>query len=124
MSALPKPKKDAVIFEDDKLYACLASYPIVRGHTVIVWKKKVADLHLLSKEDYEHLMDCVDLVRNSLLKTLKIEKVYLLYMDEARQVHWHLIPRFDEKGYNVFRHRPTLLKDYSLAKEIKRNVGR
>ncbi len=71
---LPKPFKEAIIYNDSKLYACLANNPIVKGHTVIVWKKSVSDLHLLSKKDYEFLMDKVDEVRNALLKTLKVKK--------------------------------------------------
>ena len=49
---LPKPHKNAIIYEDDKLYACLANYPITRGHTVVVWKDTVEDLHLLSRNEY------------------------------------------------------------------------
>ena len=118
----PKPYKNAMIYEDRKLYACLANYPIVKGHTVVVWKKSVSDLHLLSKKDYEYLMDKVDEIRNALLKALKIRKVYLIYMDEANQVHWHLIPRYNEKGYDVFNHKPGMLKDFSLAGDIKKSL--
>ena len=119
---LPKPYKNAMIYEDTKLYACLANFPIVKGHTVIVWKKSVSDLHLLSKKDYEYLMDKVDEIRNALIRTLRIKKVYLTYLDEAKQVHWHLVPRYDEKGYNVFLHKPKKIKDFSLAKKIKENL--
>ncbi len=119
---LPKPFKDAIIYEDNKLYACLANFPIVKGHTVIVWKKPVSDLHLLSEKDYDYLMDRVDELRNALLKTLKIKKVYLIYMDETNQVHWHLVPRYDEKGFNMLAHKPKKLKDFSLAKNIRKNL--
>lgn len=119
---LPKPFEQAIIHDDSKLYACLANYPIVKGHTVIVWKKSVSDLHLLSKNDYEYLMDKVDEIRNALLKTLKVKKVYLIYMDEANQVHWHLVPRFDEKGFDVFQHKPDKLTDFSLTNKIKDNL--
>ncbi|MBW6451385.1 MAG: hypothetical protein K0B02_01525 [DPANN group archaeon] len=34
-------------------------------------------------------MDKVGEVRNALLKTLDIDKVYLIYMDETKKVHWH-----------------------------------
>ena len=119
---LPTPSPEAIIYQDFKLYACLANYPIVKGHTVIVWKKKVPDLHLLSKKEYEYLMDKVDEVRTALLKTLNIEKVYLTYLDEAKQVHWHLLPRYNEKGYNVFLHKPTEIKDFSLAQKIRENL--
>ena len=94
---LPKPYKQAIIYDDSKLYVCLANYPIVKGHTVVVWKKNISDLHKLSKKDYEYLMDKVDETRNAMMKTLKVKKVYLMYMDEINQVHWHLIPRYNEK---------------------------
>ena len=97
MADLPKPKKGAIFYEDSRVYAALANSPIAKGHVVIVWKKKVADLHLLKRKDFEHLMDMVEKVRNALLRVLKIRKVYLLYMDEIKHVHWHLIPRYNKK---------------------------
>ena len=121
-SSLPEPFEEAIIYNDSKLYACLANYPVVKGHSVIVWKKLVSDLHLLSKKDYEYLMDKVDEIRNALLKTLNVEKVYLIYMDEANQVHWHLVPRFNEKGFNIFQHKPQKLRDFSLTQKIKENL--
>ena len=119
---LPNPFEQAIIYNDSKLYACLANYPITKGHTVIVWKKSVYDLHLLSKNDYEYLMDKVDEVRNALIKTLKVKKVYLIYLDEANQVHWHLVPRYNEKGFDVFQHKPNKLTDFSLTEKIKNNL--
>ena len=119
---LPKPYKGAIIYEDKKLYICLANFPVTKGHTIIVWKKPVLDLHLLVRKDYEYLMDKVDEARNALLKTLKIKKVYLVYMDEINHVHWHLIPRYDEQGFDVLAHKPKKLKDFSLARKIKNNL--
>ncbi len=121
---LPKPSKEAIIYEDSKLYACLANYPITRGHVVIVWKSKVPDLHLLKKDEYEYLMDIVDDVRNAMIAALKIKKVYLIYMDEACQVHWHLVPRYNEKGFDIFMHRPPKLKDFSDALKIKKALAK
>jgi diadenosine tetraphosphate (Ap4A) HIT family hydrolase len=117
---LPKPKKGAVFYEDNKLYATLANCPITKGHVVVVWKKKVKDLHLLSKKDYEHLMDSIDMVRDAMLKVLKIKKVYLIYLDEANHVHWHLVPRYAEKGFNVLEEKPGKLKDVSLADKLRK----
>lgn len=118
---LPKPFKGAIFYKDKKLYICLANYPISRGHTIIVWKKLVTDLRLLSEKDYDYLMDKVDQARNALLKTLNINKVYLVYMDEVKHVHWHLIPRYNKKGFDVLVHKPKKLKDFSLAGKIKSN---
>lgn len=121
-SKLPKPFDKAIIYQDTKLYACLANYPIVKWHTVVVRKKSISDLHLLSKKDYEYLMDKVDELRNALLKTFKIKKVYLIYMDEANQVHRHLIPRYDEKWFDLLQHKPSKLTDFSLTQKIKNNL--
>lgn len=109
----------SLIYEDAKLYVCLANFPIAKGHTMVVWKDRVSDLHLLGREEYEYLMDRVDEVRDALLKALGVEKVYLIYMDEAKHVHWHLIPRYNEKGFNVLMHEPGELTDFSLAETIR-----
>ena len=117
---LPKPSGKALIYEDKKVYVCFASYPIGRGHTVVVWKKRVPDLHYLSDGEYDYLMDMVDVARDALLKIYKIEKVYLLYMDEVKQVHWHLVPRYNERGLNVLLHRPQKERSFSKAAVMRK----
>ncbi len=121
---LPTPPREAIIYEDAKLYVCLASFPVAVGHVVIVWKAEVSDLHLLNRKDYEYLMDKMDEVRTAMLKALKVKKVYLVYMDEANQVHWHLVPRHNEMGYDVLTHKAGKLTDFSLAKKIREKMDR
>ena len=119
---LPKPYKNAIIYEDKKLYACLANNPMVKGHSVVVWKADVEDLHLLSGEDYLFLMEKVNEIRDAMLKALGVDKVYLVYMDEAKQVHWHLVPRYDEQGYKIFMHKTEEIRDFSLDDKIRENL--
>lgn len=122
MSKFIKPSPKSIIYEDCNLYVCLAKYPIAKGHTIAAWKKESPDLSLMPDRDYDYLMDTVFAARNSLLKTLKIEKVYLLYMDEANHVHWHLIPRYSERGFDAFRNKPEVLDDFSLVKKLRKNL--
>lgn len=122
MAKLPKPSQKSIIYDDEKLYVCLAKYPLVKGHLVIVLKKEFSDLSILPDRDYDYLMDTVFAVRNALLKSLKIKKVYLIYMDEANHVHWHLVPRYREKGFDLFQHKAMIVKDFSLVKKIKKNL--
>jgi diadenosine tetraphosphate (Ap4A) HIT family hydrolase len=119
---LLKPNSKAIIYDDEKLYVCLANDSVTEGHTIIVWKDDVPDLYLLADRDYDYLMDTIFAVRNALLKTLKIKKVYLIYMDEANHVHWHLIPRYKEKGFDIFEHKPQVLNNFFLVKKIKKNL--
>lgn len=122
MDKLLKPPKESIVYEDEKLYVCLATEPIAKGHLIVAFKEEVSDLKLLSDRDYDYLMDTVFAARNALLKTLNVKKVYLVYMDEANHVHWHLIPRYKEKGFEVFRNKPEVLKEFSLAAKIKNNL--
>jgi diadenosine tetraphosphate (Ap4A) HIT family hydrolase len=119
-NSLPIPPKESIIFEDDRLYVCSALYPITKGHIVVVWKNDVEDIHDLNEEEYDFLMDIVDVARDAQLKVLSVEKIYLLYMDEAKHVHWHLVPRYDEKGFNVFSHDPEKAADFPLVSEMKK----
>jgi len=119
---LPKPFKSAIIYKDKKLYACLANNPIVRGHVVVVWNKKVRDLHLLRRKDYEYLMDRVDDIRKAMMKTLKVKKVYLLYMDEVNHVHWHLVPRYKEFGVQNLIGKVGKIDDFTLDDKIRKNL--
>lgn len=117
MSLVLNPK--SIFYEDDFVYACLADYPLTKGHSIVVWKKPVTDLHLLNPKEYEHLMGVVDKVRNGLMKTLKVEKVYLMYMDEIKHVHWHVIPRYNKFGFNILKNNPGKLKSFELVDKLK-----
>ncbi|MEK7107358.1 MAG: HIT family protein [Patescibacteria group bacterium] len=119
LSSLPEPPVESIIYDNEWLYVCLALYPITKGHTVIVWKNDAEDIHDLDDPEYDYLMEIVDVVHDVLLNALNIEKVYLIYMDEAKQVHWHLVPRYDEQGYNVFLHNPGKTSDFSLASALR-----
>jgi diadenosine tetraphosphate (Ap4A) HIT family hydrolase len=119
MSKLPKAPKESIIYEDKYAYVCLALNPIAKGHTIVVWKKPVRDIHDLSCGQYDYLMNIVDIARDTLLKTLKVKKVYLLYMDEIEHVHWHLVPRFNKRGMNVLEHTPKRAKIFPLATVLR-----
>lgn len=118
--SLTPPAPRSVFYEDDEVIAHFASHPITEGHSLVVWKKPVADLHLLEPKDYEHLMAIVDRVRNALLSLYGIDKAYLLYMDEARHVHWHIVPRYKERGFTLLEHHPKEISNFPHLEEMKR----
>ncbi len=122
MSNLLKALKKSIIYEDELLYVCLAKFPIAVGHTIVALKKDIPDLSKLPDRNYDYLMDTVFAARNSLMKTLNVKKVYLVYMDETKHVHWHLIPRYKEKGFDIFKKGVIITKDFSLVHKIKKNL--
>jgi len=114
--------KKHTIYEDQNLFVCLANRAVAVGHTIVMWKKKVKDLNLLPDRDYDYLMDTVFATRDALIKTLRVKKVYLVYMDELNHVHWHLIPRYKKQGFEALQSKAVVLKDFSLANKIKKNL--
>ena len=122
MVNLLRASKKSIIYEDEILYVCLAKHPIAVGHTIVAFKQDISDLSKLPDRDYDYLMDTVFAARNALMKTLKVKKVYLVYMDETKHVHWHLIPRYKEKGFDVFKNQTSAVKDFSLVAKIQKNL--
>ena len=122
MGQLLKASKKSIIYEDELVYVCLAKEPIAEGHTIVVLKQNISDLSKLPDRDYDYLMDTVFAARNALMKTLKVKKVYLVYMDETKHVHWHMIPRYKEKGFDVFKKEISTIKDFSLIHRIRKNL--
>ncbi len=110
----------SMIFEDNKVIVALAFQPNTKGHCVVIWKSGAEDLNKLPTEDYEYLMDVVDVTRNTLRTFYKVDKVYLMYLDETNWVHWHLIPRYEEKVFNILRHSPETITDFSDAVELSK----
>ena len=116
---LPDPPPGSVFYDDPWLYVCLAFKPLTKGHTIVVWKHAAQDIKVLTDDEYDYLMEIMDIARDALLSVLNVEKVYLIYMDETRQVHWHLVPRYDEQGFNVLAHSPKRTDDFSLAPALR-----
>ena len=112
MDNLLTAPKESIIWQDEDVYICLASFPITRGHTIVVWKKRLDDIHLLERKDFLHLMDLVEKTRNLLLNNYLVEKVYLLYLDEIKHVHWHLVPRYEESGFNFLKEDPEKITNF------------
>ncbi len=119
MEDLLTPPLESIYYEDDKVYVCLASFPITQGHSIVVWKERREDIQMLNREEYEYLMDIVELTRKAVREVYGLEKVYLLYLDEVKHVHWHLVPRYDEMGFNILNHAPEQITDFSDATKLK-----
>jgi diadenosine tetraphosphate (Ap4A) HIT family hydrolase len=91
----PGPKKGSVFYEDEKVYACLAFEPVVDGHAVVSVKRTdINDIGKLPKEERLHLLKLVfEAVRPALIECYRVEKVYVVYIDELCHPHFHLYPR-------------------------------
>ena len=71
-----------------------------------------------------YTMTIVNDIRRAMIKTLKVKKVYLLYMDEINHVHWHLVPRYDKLGMDNLLSEPGKIKDFTLDDKIRKNLNK
>lgn len=124
MEDLPNPPQEAIYYEDERVYVCLASFPMTKGHSVVVWKERKEDIQALDKEQYDYLMDIVEMTRKALREFYGVDKAYLLYLDEIKHVHWHVVPRYEEKGFNALTHMPEQISIFPDAVELKAIFGR
>lgn len=118
MNLINETPKNSIIFEDNKVIVAMAYEPLTKGHSVVIWKGGESDINKLSTEDYEYLMDVVDVTRDTLRKFYNIEKVYLMYLDECNWVHWHLVPRYDEKGFNVLNNKTSRIDNFDEVGQL------
>jgi len=118
----PEPKKGTVFYNDKKVRACLAFDPIIKGHSILEWKKHVEDLNDLKLEDYNYLIKFVYKVRFALKKAYNVPKVYVAYLDEACHVHFHFFPRknTDVSGFYLMCCKKTKVPiDFSIIPKLK-----
>lgn len=117
ITEFPEPMKGSVFYNDREVYACLAFHPIVEGHTIVIWKKNIKDLNDLKEDDYLYLMKIVYEVRRVLLDAYRTTKVYVVYLDEACHVHFHLFPRKEggETGFGLMARPHGELTDLSMV---------
>lgn len=98
--------RESIFYKDNKLHVAQAYQPITKGHSVVIWNDTIPDMSKLDSNDYGYLMDAVKVTRVTLMDYFEVEKVYLMYWDEAKHVHWHLVPRYEEKGVNILADDP------------------
>ncbi len=118
MNLIQETPRNSILYEDNKVIVALAFEPFTRGHCVVIWKGGEEDINELSTENYEYLMDVVNVTRDTLLKFYGVEKVYLMYLDESNWVHWHLVPRYDEKGVSILSHKDIKINDFENAEDL------
>jgi len=43
-------------------------------------------------------------------------------MDEEKHMHWQLVPRYNEAGFDVFAYLPKKTKDFSRAPQLSEYI--
>ncbi len=81
------------IAENDHFFAFLDVFPLAEGHTLVVPKIEVDDIHDLDPEVYKNLFAFSQTIANAIKKSIPCRKVGVSVVGlEVPHAHIHLIP--------------------------------
>lgn len=92
------------ILENDTCYAFLDIFPANRGHTLVIPKKHVKDIHEADSQTYSQVAETAKLVADLLADRLKSEGTTIFQMSKEAgwqtvfHLHMHVIPRWPDDG--------------------------
>lgn len=88
------------VFENDDCYAFLDIFPAGKGHTLVIPKKHVADIHEADAQMYAKVAASAKQVADLLNSSLKSEGTTIFQMNRESgwqtvfHLHMHVIPRW------------------------------
>jgi glycerol-3-phosphate cytidylyltransferase len=89
----------------------LRSEQCTLGALVLVYKKKVRKLSLVSLKGFEEMKNIVDDIENIYKKIFRYQKInYLALMMKDKEVHFHILPRY--KNVKTFLNKKFYDKDW------------
>jgi histidine triad (HIT) family protein len=92
------------IFENDSCYAFLDIFPANRGHTLVIPKKHVKDIHEADSKTYSQVAETAKHVADLLTERLHSEGTTIFQMSREAgwqtvfHLHMHVIPRWSDDG--------------------------
>ncbi len=112
------------IYEDDLVFAFLDVAPLSRGHTLVIPKEAVPFMHELSEASGAALGSALVKITSAVMKATDATAYNILQNngEEAHQavdhVHFHIIPKFGDKGLSIEWVPEELADGEALATEI------
>ncbi|MDP6693960.1 MAG: HIT family protein [Phycisphaerales bacterium] len=112
------------IYEDDLVLAFLDVAPLSKGHTLVIPKQAVANMHELSEESGAALGRALVKITSAVVEATGATDYNILQNngESAHQavfhVHFHIIPKFDEKGLKIEWVPEELTDGENLANDI------
>lgn len=114
------------VYEDDKMIAFLDVNPVSKGHTLVVPKKHVENIH--EAEGMNYLFDGLVEVSNAVKKAFGAEGVNIaqnngeLAGQEVFHLHFHITPIYEGSELEITYNRSELEKGEEIAEEIEKNL--
>ncbi len=100
------------VYEDDDVLAFLDISPVNPGHTLVIPKRHYADLLELPEVESQRLIARVKKISPAVISGVEAQAFNLnlnngkVSGQEVAHVHWHIVPRFEGDGRELWHGRP------------------
>ena len=109
------------VIELQTAYVVVGDHQLFKGYTLVLFKEHIAELHTLPSQTRSIFLEEVSIVGEAVFNCFQPKKMnYELLGNSENHLHWHLFPRYNEKGFDIFLHKPKKAVDFSLVKKIKK----
>lgn len=116
-----------IVYEDEKTVAFLDANPVSKGHTLVVPKKHVEDIH--GAKDMEYLMDALVNVSDAVEAAFEPEGINIAQNNgeaagqEVFHLHFHVTPVYDGDEIEISYDRSELENGEEIASSISEEMG-
>ena len=99
-----------IVYETDAVLAFLDINPVNKGHTLVIPKKPMRDIHELPDSEAKHLMEAIIRVANAVKKVTGAPGINVTANNgaeagqEVPHLHFHIIPRFSKDEFQPVPH--------------------
>lgn len=115
-----------IVYEDENVVAFLDANPVSKGHTLVVPKKHVEDIH--GAEGMDYLMDALVKVSDAVEEAFDPEGINIAQNNgeatgqEVFHLHFHVTPIYTGDELQIEYNRSELDKGDEIAEKISRNL--
>ncbi len=114
-----------IVYEDENFIAFLDIFPIQKGHTLLVPKKKIDYLFQHNDENLALMLPLAKRIASAIEKVITCNRIGLSVLGlEVPHTHLHLVPIIKESDLSFSKPKLSFSKDEFefLAYQIKQNI--
>ncbi|MFQ3308501.1 MAG: histidine triad (HIT) family protein [Candidatus Nanohaloarchaea archaeon] len=114
------------VYEDDKVVAFLDAHPVSKGHTLVVPKEHVDDIH--EAENMSYMWKPLVKVSNAVKEKFGAEGVNIAQNNgekagqEVFHLHFHVTPIYDGNELDITYNRSELEEGEAIAEELREGL--
>lgn len=114
------------VYENKKITAFLDANPVSKGHTLVIPKKHVENIHQAQKMDY--MWEAITKISDAVKETYNPKGIQIAQNNgeaagqEVFHMHFHITPVYEDTVLNVEYDRTELKNGEKISQQISENI--